>query len=155
MHPKWFLSLWYVWRKPCTYLVPTLTTCPNGLKRALTRPSNLGVPSGASKMISEPMVHLAQTIYLAPTQTPSPNGLKRDSTWPHHLGVPSFKSKMISDPMVRSAQTMHLSCVETNTISKWTKTSFHYLGVPFWCAQSNFHARGTFGANRAPILHQN
>ena len=30
----------------------------------------------------------------------------------------------------------------------------HYLGVPFGCAQSDFHARGTFGANRAPILQR-
>ena len=73
---------------------------------------------------------------------------------PRHLGVPSDASKMISEPVVRSVQTMHLSCVETNTMSKWTKTSFHYLGVPFWCAQSDFHAHGTFGANRAPILRR-
>ena len=25
MRPKRFLSLWYVWRKLCTYLAPTLT----------------------------------------------------------------------------------------------------------------------------------
>jgi hypothetical protein len=44
-------------------------------------PRDLGVPSGASKMISEPMVALAQTCtYLAPTLTLVPNGLKRDST---------------------------------------------------------------------------
>ena len=30
----------------------------------------------------------------------------------------------------------------------------HYLGVPFGCAQSDFHARGTFGANCAPILRR-
>ena len=33
MHPKWFLSLWYVQRKPCTYLAPTLTLSPKGKKR--------------------------------------------------------------------------------------------------------------------------
>ena len=32
---------------------------------------------------------------------------------------------MISEPMVRSAQTMHLSHAETNTIPRWTKTSFN------------------------------
>jgi hypothetical protein len=31
--PKWFLSLWYAWCKPCTYLTPTLTLSLNGLKR--------------------------------------------------------------------------------------------------------------------------
>ena len=29
-----------------------------------------------------------------------------------------------------------------------------YLGVPFGCPQSDFHARGKFGANRAPIFRQ-
>jgi hypothetical protein len=32
-------------------------------------PHNLGVPSGASKMISEPMVRLAQTVHLLCTET--------------------------------------------------------------------------------------
>jgi hypothetical protein len=32
-------------------------------------PGHLGVPSGASKMIYEPMVHLAQTVYLSSTDT--------------------------------------------------------------------------------------
>ena len=65
---------------------------------------------------------------------------------PRHLGVPSDASKMISEPMVLSAQTMRLSCSENYTMSKQTATSFRYLGVAFGCAQSDFHARGTFGA---------
>jgi hypothetical protein len=36
---------------------------------------------------------------------------------------------MISRPMICSAQTMHLSCVGSNTISKWTKTSFHLTSI--------------------------
>jgi hypothetical protein len=41
---------------------------------------HLGVLSSASKMISEPTVHLAQTCtYLEPTPALSPNGPKRDS----------------------------------------------------------------------------
>jgi hypothetical protein len=44
-------------------------------------PRHLGVPSGASKMIYEPMVCLAQTVHhLTPTLTLSLNGLKRAST---------------------------------------------------------------------------
>jgi hypothetical protein len=74
-----------------------------------------------------------------------------------HLGVPSDVPKMISEPIARSAQILHLSCMEINTISKWTKTSFHFTNVTgeVHCVQpKNFHARGTFGANCAPILHQ-
>jgi hypothetical protein len=32
VHPKQFLSLWYVWRKPCTYHAPKLTISPKGPK---------------------------------------------------------------------------------------------------------------------------
>jgi hypothetical protein len=34
-------------------------------------PRHLGVPSGASKMISEAMVHLPQTVHLSCTETSS------------------------------------------------------------------------------------
>jgi hypothetical protein len=40
VHPKWFLSLWYVWDKPCTYLAPPLTLLPNGPKRDFTWPTS-------------------------------------------------------------------------------------------------------------------
>jgi hypothetical protein len=33
---KWFLSLWYVWCKPCTYLASRLALSPNGLNQAST-----------------------------------------------------------------------------------------------------------------------
>jgi hypothetical protein len=48
---------------------------------------------------------------------------------PHHVGVQSCAPKMISEPMVCLAQTVHLSCVEINTISKWTETSFHLTHI--------------------------
>jgi hypothetical protein len=36
--PKRFLSLWYVWRKPCTYVAPTQTLSPNRPKWDSTWP---------------------------------------------------------------------------------------------------------------------
>jgi hypothetical protein len=63
--PKWFLSQWYIRRKPCTYIAPTVTLSLNGLKRDSTWPTHLGVPSGASKTIFEPMVHSTQTAQLS------------------------------------------------------------------------------------------
>jgi hypothetical protein len=33
---KWFLSLWYVWPKPCTYIASRLALSLNRLKRAST-----------------------------------------------------------------------------------------------------------------------
>ena len=111
-------------------------------------PRHLGVPSGASKMISEPMVRSAQTVHLScvKVSTISKQTENELPLEPCHLGVPSGGSKIISEHMVRSAQTVHLSCVKIRTISNHTETSFRYLGVTFGCAQSDFHARATFGA---------
>ena len=66
--------------------------------------------------------------------------------------------KMISMTEVHSAQNVRLSCAKTNTTSKWTKTSFHmsHDNLESWstigCAENDFHARGTFDANRATML---
>ena len=40
VHPKRFLSLWYVRRKPCIYLASMLALSPNGPKQASTCPSS-------------------------------------------------------------------------------------------------------------------
>jgi hypothetical protein len=63
--PKRFLSQWYVWRKPCTYLALTLTLSPNGPKKIPQDPHHLVVPSGVSKMIFEPLVRSVQTVHLS------------------------------------------------------------------------------------------
>jgi hypothetical protein len=60
-----FLGLWYVWCKPSTYIAPTLTLSQDEPKRHSTWPTHLGVPLGAFKTISEPMVRLAQTAHLS------------------------------------------------------------------------------------------
>jgi hypothetical protein len=58
---------------------------------------HLGVPWGASKMISEPIARSAQTmLYLALTLTQSPSGPKWLALDPLHVGVPLGASKMIS-----------------------------------------------------------
>ena len=69
-------------------------------------PHHLGVPLGASKTISEPMVRLAQNLctYLTSTLTPSPNRPNEITHDPRDLGVPSGASKTISEPMVRLAK---------------------------------------------------
>jgi hypothetical protein len=113
-------------------------------------PCNLVVPSGASNMIFEPMVHLAQTMHLSCTNTNIISKLTeirfhRSHTtkefhrvrqkWFFKPMVHSAQTvhlscvkiiigcvKMISEPMVRLAQTVHLSC--THTIFKWAKMRF-------------------------------
>jgi hypothetical protein len=67
VRPKLFMSLWYVQGKPCTYLVLRLALSPNKPSRAPPDPRHLGVPSGASKMIYEPVVRLTQTEHLSCT----------------------------------------------------------------------------------------
>jgi hypothetical protein len=85
VRPKLFTSLWYFQCKPCTYLVSRLALSPNRPNRAPPDPCHLGLPSGASKTIYEPMVRLTQTEHLSCTDsvsTPSQNRSKRDSTRP-------------------------------------------------------------------------
>ena len=56
MCPKRYMSLWYVWRKPCTYLALTLRPSPNRPNETPHDSRHIGVPKGVSKTISEPMV---------------------------------------------------------------------------------------------------
>jgi hypothetical protein len=69
VRPNRFLRLWYVWCKLRIYLAPILTLSPNGPNKLPFEPRHLGVPSGASKTVSEAMVHLPQTVYLSYTKT--------------------------------------------------------------------------------------
>jgi hypothetical protein len=60
---------------------------------------------------------------------------------PCDLGVSLGSSKMISEPMVCSAKTVHLYCIDTNIVSKWTKTRFHMIHSPrssIRCIQDDF-----------------
>ena len=119
-------------------------------------PRHLGVPSGASKIISDPMVRLTHTVhYLASRLALCPKGQKELPLEPRHLVVPLSASKTISESMVCRAQTMHLSCTDTNTISKWKEVRFHMTTSPrssIRCVQNDCRAYGTFNANRIPIL---
>jgi hypothetical protein len=114
VRPKWFLSLWYVRRKPCSYLLLTLTLPPNGLKRDSTR-----------------LWYIWRKLctYLSPRLALSPNGLNQASIEPRHLAVPSSASKLIYEPIVCLVQTVHLSCTDTNTVSTCTKMRFHMTHV--------------------------
>jgi hypothetical protein len=62
---------------------------------------HLGVPSGASKMISKHVVRLVETMHLSCTET---NSIQTDQNEilndPRHLEVLSGASKMTSEPIV-------------------------------------------------------
>jgi hypothetical protein len=157
VRPKLFMSLWYVLCKTCTYLVSRLELSPNGPNRAPPDPRHLGVPSGASKTIYEPVVRLAQTEHLSFTDA---NTVSKRIEIPiphnqHHLGVPSGASNTISEPTVHLTKTMHQSCIKSSTISKRIETSLHLATSPrspIECVQNNFYAHGMFNANRPPIF---
>ena len=70
MRPKRCPSLWYVRCKPHTYLASRLALSLQMDRNELSlEPRHFGVRMGASKMISKPMVHLAQTVHLSYTDT--------------------------------------------------------------------------------------
>jgi hypothetical protein len=159
VRPKHFLMLWYIWHKLCTYLASRLALSLNGLNRASTWDSSPGVTSGASKMISEPMVHSAQTVHQScvkiitiTKQTQSSIHLSF-----RHLRVPLGAAKMISEHLVHSAQTMHLSCVKISTISNELGQASTWASSPrstIGCVQNDFWPYGMFSTNHAPILNR-
>jgi hypothetical protein len=95
MRPKWFLSLCYVWRKSSTYVASRIAPMFSENRAPILRqdkhylqtesnehphePHHLGVPSCVSRMISKPMVRLAQTMHLSysNTKTTSPSSCLR------------------------------------------------------------------------------
>jgi hypothetical protein len=80
VRPKWFLGLWYIWRKPCTYLASRLALCPNGPNRVSTVAS---LPSSIIRCVqSDFWANGTFRANCAPILTLPPNGSKRDSTWP-------------------------------------------------------------------------
>jgi hypothetical protein len=131
VHPKRFLSLSYIWRKPCIYLAPTLNCLQTDQNEIPHDPRHLGVPLLASKTISEPMVCLAQTEHLSCAKTSTIS--KRTKSSFHFILVTNkyhwVCQKMISKPMVCLTQTVNLSCINTNTVSKRTETRFHMTHV--------------------------
>jgi hypothetical protein len=64
LHPKCFLTLWYVWRKPWFYLAPTLTPALNGWKWDSTWAKSSRSSIGCIQNDFKHMVHSAQTVQL-------------------------------------------------------------------------------------------
>jgi hypothetical protein len=127
VHTKRLLNLWYVWRKPCTYLASTLTPSPNGLKQDSPRPtsprSSIGCVQNDFWAYGTFGVNYASILrqdqrYLQTDQNELP-------LEPHHQGVSLCTSQMIYEPMVRLAQTVYLSWVKISTFSEQMKTSIH------------------------------
>jgi hypothetical protein len=67
--PKRFSSLWYVKRKPCTYLALRKHYLQMDRNEHSLEPRHLGVSPGACIAISKATVRLAQTVRLSCTDT--------------------------------------------------------------------------------------
>jgi hypothetical protein len=83
MHQKWFLSLWCIRHKPCTYLAPKLTLSPKRPKRDsiwhMSSRSSIGVrPNG---FLSIWYVLFKPCTYLPSRLALSPNKSNRPLTW--------------------------------------------------------------------------
>jgi hypothetical protein len=117
----------------------------------------MGVPSGSSKTISKPSVHSVQTVRLScgKISTISITNRNEIPCDPYHLGVPSGAFKIIYEPMVCSVQTLHRSCVKISTLNglKWASSRAWSPWSTIGWIQNDLWAYGTFGADRAPILH--
>jgi hypothetical protein len=110
-------------------------------------PRHLGVPSGASKMISEPMVRSTHTGHLSCIKIKTISKWTELSLEPRHLRVLSGSSKTISELMVRFAQIVHLSCTDTKTAlirKKWDSTWLTSPRSSIGCVQNNLWPYGTF-----------
>jgi hypothetical protein len=83
IHPKQILSLWYVWRKLCTYLARTQTMSPNKPKRDCTWPMSCNSSIGCVQNDFWAYSTFSQTVHLSCTDT---NTISKrtewGSTWP-------------------------------------------------------------------------
>ena len=80
-----FLSLLYVRRQPSTHLASRLASSPHARNELPLEALHVGVPSGASKTISDPMVRLVQTVHLSCTDTNTVSKQTKTRCHPTHV----------------------------------------------------------------------
>jgi hypothetical protein len=116
-------------------------------------------PSGASKMIFEPMVHFAQTTHLSCTDT---NNVSKHTEMRFHMTHVTKKFHLVRPNWFMSlwyfwrksctylASRIAISANRLNRASTWASPPRSCIR----CIQNDFWACRTFGANHAPILSQ-
>jgi hypothetical protein len=119
---------------------------------------HLGVPSGVSKMIYMPMVHLAQTVHLSCVKT---SAVSKQIESSFHLILITSKYHWVRPkwflsiwyvwckPFRHLAPILKQSLNGPNGDSTWPTSQEFYRVCPKW-----FSRHGIFGAYREPILHQ-
>ena len=169
VHPKWFLSLWCIRRKLCTYLAPKLTLSPNRPKQDYiwhtTSRSSIGCVQidfrayGAFHANHAPILHQGQH-YLQTDRTQasswassprSTNRCVQNGFLDYGALSANFFLRAIRRKLCNYlAPKLTLSPNRPKRDFIWHTSSRSSIG----CVQIDFWAYGTFHANRAPILHQ-
>jgi hypothetical protein len=150
------MSLWYVRRKLCTYIVSRLALSPNRPSFHLNLVTSDYYQVHPKWFLSRWYVWRKLRTYLALTLTQSPNRKKRDSIW-------------LTSP--RGS----IGCVQNDFLSLWNfwrkwctylasrlalspnGPSFHLSLITkeyHRVCPNDFWADGTFGTNCTPILHR-
>jgi hypothetical protein len=97
-------------------------------------PSYLGVPSGMSKAIFDPIARSAQTVHQSCVEinTVSKRTQNEFPFDPHHQGGPSGAAKKIPMPVVNSAQTVHISCAKINNVPNVPRARKYFFSCTRW-----------------------
>jgi hypothetical protein len=127
VHPKWFLSIWYVWHKPCNYLASRLAPSPNGLNQASTWASSPRSTIMGVQNDSGPIVRLAQTMQLSCTDT---NTISKRTELSFHLSLVNYEYHRVRPKWFLSLWYVWCKpCTDPDTVSKRTETRFHMAHV--------------------------
>ena len=118
-------------------------------------PCHLGVPSGVSKMIVEPMVRSTQTVQLSCIKISTVSKWREIPHDQRHLGVPLGASKRF--PSLWHVRRKPCSYLASRLALSPNGARFHRPTSPrssIGCVQIDFRAYDTLDANCAPILHR-
>ena len=157
--PNWFLSIWYIPCKPCTYIASRLALSLNRPNRASTWASSPRTTIGCFQngFLSLWCIRCKLCTHLASRLALSPNRSNWVPLEPFHLGVPWVLPKQfLSLWCIRRktctylAQKLTLSQNRPKGDSIWHRSFRSFIG----CVQIDFGSYGMLHANRGPILHQ-
>jgi hypothetical protein len=160
VHQKQFLSLWYVWHKPCTYTAPKLTLSPKDRNKILHDSRHLGVPSGASKSVLEAMERLVQTVDLSCIDNYTISKRTETRSYMTHITYEFHRVRPKWFMSLRYVRCKPCTYLESRLAlyPNGPKRASIWASSPrstIWCVQNGFWGYGSFAANRAPILQWN
>jgi hypothetical protein len=151
--------MWCIRCKPCTYLASRIAIYQMNWVEHPLEFCHQGVLSGASKMIFEPTLCLAQTVYLSCTDT---NTISKWTKTRFHMSHITLEFHRVHPKwflrlwyvghklFTYFASRLALSSNGLNRASTWALSPRSTIV----CIQNHFYACGTFAANHTPILRQ-